>query len=106
MDRIDLVVRVTGLTAEERFDHVGAEDSSGVRKRVEAARDVQKRRFEGTPYLVNARIPGGRVDSYCELSPSAMAAMREVAKRVPALTTRRHDKLLKVARTLWQLGGS
>src|SRR3989304_1755745 len=57
-------------------------DSSTIRKRVESARTVQQKRFEETSIKVNARIPGGRVHQFCELQPSALSAMREVAKRI------------------------
>jgi len=106
MDRIDLRIRVGALTPEERFTTQAGEDSASIRKRVEAAREIQRRRFGGTDILVNARIPGGRVDKYCELQPSASTAMHEVAKRIPELTTRGHDKLLKVARTVADLNKS
>ena len=46
------------------------------------------------------------MDHYCELHPSANAAMREVAKRMPELTTRGHDKLLKVSRTVADVNNS
>lgn len=102
LDRIDLKVRVAALTADERFGNLTSESSGDIRKRVEKAREIQKRRFGNEP-TINGRIPGGQVDKYCELHPSAKAAMREVANRVPEITTRGHDKLLKVARTVADL---
>jgi magnesium chelatase family protein len=107
LDRIDLTIRVGSLRPEEKFNtKQDAEDSKSIQERVEAARQLQKKRFEGTPINVNARIPGGQVDHYCTLTPSALAAMKEVARRVPEITTRGHDKLLKVARTIADLNGS
>ncbi len=106
MDRIDLKVRVAALSAEERFSPADGEDSSTIRHRVQAAREIQARRYEGTPILVNARIPGGLVRRYCELHSSAEAAMRQVAAKTPELTTRGHDKLLKTARTVADLNNS
>ena len=73
---------------------------------MEAAREVQERRYQGTTILVNARIPGGLVRKYCELHSSAEAVMREVAAKAPELTTRGHDKLLKTARTVADLHSS
>src|SRR3989304_4870102 len=43
-DRIDPTVRVAPLTAEESSSTARAEDSQSVRKRVEAARELQQRR--------------------------------------------------------------
>ena len=106
MDRIDLKVRVGALSPEERFASPNGEDSRTIRHRVQAAREIQARRYSGTNILVNARIPGGLVRQYCELHPSAEATMRQVAVRVPELTTRGHDKLLKTARTVADLNNS
>jgi magnesium chelatase family protein len=107
MDRIELKVHVGALTAEERFGAGSKETSQVVRKRVEAARQLQKQRFaNGQTININARIPGGEVDAYCELDASALAAMREVASRVTQMTTRGHDTLLKVARTIADLNNS
>lgn len=107
MDRIELKVRVGALTAEERFGAGSKESSQVVGKRVEAARQLQKQRFgDDSTISVNARIPGGQVNRYCELDASALAAMREVASRVAQMTTRGHDALLKVARTVADLNNS
>jgi magnesium chelatase family protein len=106
MDRIDLKVRVAALSPDERFAPANGEDSRTIRHRVQAAREIQQHRYEGTPILVNARIPGGLVRRYCELHSSAEAAMRQVAAKAPELTTRGHDKLLKTARTVADLNNS
>ncbi len=107
MDRIELVVHVGALTAEERFGAGSKETSRAVRKRVEAARQVQEERFGNDQTInINARIHGGQVDRYCELDAPALAAMREVASRVTEMTTRGHDTLLKVARTVADLNNS
>ncbi len=106
-DRIDLVVRVGALSPEDRESSRTAESSRVIRKRVEEARQIQHRRFEGkSPNLVNARIPGGYVDDFCDLHTSARTAMHEVNKRIHELSTRGYDKLLKVARTLADLNKS
>jgi magnesium chelatase family protein len=105
-DRIDLKVRVSALSPDERFDSANGEDSKTIRQRVQAAREIQALRYKGTEILVNARVPGGQVREYCELHSSAEAAMREVAAKSPQLTTRGHDKLLKTARTIADLNNS
>ena len=73
MDRIDLIIRVGSLTAEEKFGTgEGNEDSATIRSRVEAARRKQEERFVGTAIRVNARIPGGMVDRFSKLTPAAV----------------------------------
>lgn len=108
MDRIDLTIRVGALTPEERFMPSDSESSREVRVRVEAARNIQKKRFQGQNFLVNARIPGGQVHKYIvnDLDVSAKTALQKVAQHVPELTTRGYDKLLKVSRTVADLYGS
>jgi len=106
LDRIDLKIRVSPLSAEERFDPSAGESSPEIRRRVEAARAMEMERFRGTPIKLNARIPGGQVSRYCELQSSARRAMEEVNRRVPELTTRGFDQLLKVSRTVADLYNS
>jgi magnesium chelatase family protein len=106
MDRIDLKIRVGALSPDERLSESRGESSKSIRERVQAARDMQVKRFRGTTILVNARIPGGAVRKYCELHPSAEDAMRQVAQKIPELTFRGHDKLLKTARTVADLNNS
>ena len=108
MDRMDLTIRVGALTPEERFMPADSESSRDIRGRVEAARAVQARRFQGSGIAVNARIPGGQVHRYVvsDLDPSARIALQKVADYIPELTTRGYDKLLKVSRTVADLCGS
>jgi magnesium chelatase family protein len=107
LDRIDLTVRVGSLTVEEQFGPVTQnEDSEAIRKRVEAARAMQTKRFKDTRIHVNARIPGGEVDKYCKTTPAAFAALKEAARRVTQINMRRRDKLLMVARTVADLNNS
>jgi magnesium chelatase family protein len=106
MDRIDLKIHVGALSVEERFAPAKGEDSRTIRHRVQAAREIQARRYQGTNIVINARIPGGSVRQYCELHQSAETAMREVAAKAPELTMRGHDKLLKTARTVADLNNS
>ncbi len=106
LDRIDLRIRVSPLDSSERFAPGAGESSQQIRSRVEAAREMQKERFRETTIRVNARIPGGLVQDYCELHPSAHCAMEDVNRRVPKLTTRGFDQLLKVSRTVADLNNS
>ncbi len=105
-DRIDLTIRVNALTPEERFGENTGESSKDIRDRVERARGIQGRRFQGTDIFINSRIPGGKVASYCDLHPSAYSAMRKIADNLYTISTRGHDKLVKVARTVADLNNS
>jgi magnesium chelatase family protein len=54
MDRIDIHVEVPAVKYEKLTDDRLGEPSTAVRERVEKAREVQHRRFEGTTMACNA----------------------------------------------------
>jgi magnesium chelatase family protein len=54
MDRIDIHVEVPAVKYEKLSDDRLGEPSAVVRARVEAAREIQRRRFEGTAMGCNA----------------------------------------------------
>ena len=54
MDRIDIHVEVPAVKYEKLTDDRLGEPSAVVRARVEAAREIQRRRFEGTTLACNA----------------------------------------------------
>lgn len=105
LDRIDLQVELQRLTTDERFAETDGEQSPRVRAKVEAARDHQRRRFEGAGIPHNAAIPGGRVREYCRFSQAGLDAYKEIIDK-NTLSTRSMDRLAKVARTVADLVAS
>jgi magnesium chelatase family protein len=103
LDRIDLHVEVPRVEASELTGSENAESSSTIRERVLAARDIQARRYAGTPFRVNADLDGAAVRRFC--APTAEAGrLLQRALTSLALSARAHDRILKVARTLADLG--
>ena len=106
LDRIDLKVELRRLTTEERFaPSETKEESPQLREQVEQARQRQAKRFAGKGIPHNAAIPGGHVLEYCQFSPSALNAYREVVDS-NRMSTRSMDRLAKVARTIADLASS
>jgi magnesium chelatase family protein len=105
LDRIDLQVEMERLTTDERFAETARGQSPRIRGKVEAARERQRRRFEGTDIPHNAAIPGGSVREYCRFSPDGVGEYRQVVDE-QTLSTRSIDRLAKVARTVADLAGS
>ena len=54
LDRIDIHIEVPRVEYEKLSDDHLGEPSAAIRERVEAARERQRRRLEGTPLLSNA----------------------------------------------------
>ena len=104
-DRIDLQVTLKPLSTDERFAPTEDDFSPKLRAQVEAARQRQRQRFQGTEIAMNAAIPGGAVMDYCKLSPAALEHYKATID-ANTLSTRSMDRLAKVARTAADLAES
>ncbi|WP_265594422.1 hypothetical protein [Haloferula sp. BvORR071] len=81
------------------------EKSETIRARVMQAREIQKRRFQGTRTSTNASMSARQVKDHCKLDDLGNGYM-EHAMGEMNFSARAHDRILKVARTLADLGGS
>ena len=104
LDRIDIVVEVPAVHFEDLRRRSEAEPSSEIRKRVNAAREIQNRRFGGGG-MCNARMGPSEMREYCALSEESAALMKDAFEAM-GLTARSYDRILKVARTVADLDGS
>ena len=104
LDRIDIIVEVPSLQYEELRRRADAEPSAAIKERVDAAREIQRRRY-AAPDMSNARMGPKDMEKYCALSPEGEALMHS-AFRSLGLTARSHDRILRVARTIADLAGS
>ena len=106
MDRIDLHVEVTPVSHEELASDKPSERSADIRKRVVAAREIQKRRFEGcTGLFANAQMSSRMVREYCRIDEAGQLILKQAMDRL-GLSARAYDRILKVARTIADLDGS
>ena len=106
MDRIDLHVEVTPVSHEELASDRPTERSADIRKRVVAAREIQKRRFEGcTGLFSNAQMSSRMVREYCRIDEAGQLILKQAMDRL-GLSARAYDRILKVARTIADLDGS
>ena len=105
LDRIDLIVEVPALSFQELSRRAPAEPSSEIRKRVVAARQVQRQRYEGTGVQENAAMGPAQMRTWCALSEEGTAMMK-AAFQAMNLTARSYDRVLRVARTIADLAGS
>ena len=104
LDRIDIVVEVPAVHFEDLRSRAEAEPSASVKARVNAARDIQNRRF-GKGGMCNARMGPDQMRRYCELSEECAELMKNAFEAM-GLTARSYDRILKVARTVADLEGS
>ncbi len=106
MDRIDLQVVVNRLKPEEMMQQMQGEDSSAVRSRVQAARDLAQVRFQtDSTVQCNADMQSHHLPQWCGLADETRTLL-EGAVRKLGLSARATDRILKVARTIADLAAS
>lgn len=105
LDRLDLHIEVPPVEFDELASSDDAESSASIRRRVNAAREIQNGRFRGTGIACNARITPDLLHDFCFLSPKAHGLLKTAFDRL-GLSARAYDRVLKVCRTIADLDGS
>jgi len=100
LDRIDLHIDVPAVAYKEMRGRSDGVTSADMRERVLRAQDRQLARG-----FMNAHIPAGQLRDLCALDEAGERTL-EMAVRKLSLSARAHDRVLKVARTTADLGGS
>lgn len=105
LDRIDIRMEVHPVKQEELFGDFTGERSSVIRARVEQAREIQRKRYDGEAILFNSQLEGKNIERYIKLSArEEQMLMDEVYKQ--ELSVRGMHRVLKLARTIADLDGS
>ena len=105
LDRIDIMAEVPALEFEELERKPDGEPTAVIKARVDAARAIQRRRYDGAGFDCNARMGPAAMEKYCALSGEGSALMRSAFDAL-GLTARSYDRILRVARTIADLAGS
>lgn len=105
LDRIDLHVEVPAVPFAELTAAADGTSSAAMRDQVLAARDRQRHRLGGDGRLLNGRMTGRLVRRHCPLDPDGEAVLRSAVEDL-GLSARAHDRILRVARTVADLGGA
>ena len=74
-----------------------------MRKCVINARDLQTKRFHDTPTRYNAQMSSRQVRTYCPIDRKCTQLLRHCVEEL-GLSARAHDKILRVARTIADVG--
>jgi magnesium chelatase family protein len=105
LDRIDLHVEVQAVAAADLVLPPPAEGSAQVAERVKAARGVQTRRYEGLGLRTNAEADGDLLDAVATPDEPGRRLLAQAAQAM-RLSARGFHRVLRVARTIADLGGS
>ena len=104
LDRFDLHIEVAPVEFEHISSRQREEDSRAIRQRVQAAREIQNRRFRGTEITCNAGITSALLHEICPMAPEAAELLKAVFEKM-GLSARAYDRILKVARTIADMAG-
>ncbi len=102
LDRIDLHVEVSPVTAQDLTLPPPAEGSAEVAARVAAARAMQRLRFAGRPIRTNAEADGEFLEQIARPDPAGLALLSKAVETLK-LSARGYHRVLRVARTLADL---
>jgi magnesium chelatase family protein len=106
LDRIDIHLEVPRLTEEELLDRQPAgETSATIRERVMQARRMQAERFAGLDIHCNAEMPPQQIKTFCALDDAGLSLMQKAVRKMH-LSARTFDRMLRMSRTIADLGGS
>ncbi|MBQ6799216.1 MAG: YifB family Mg chelatase-like AAA ATPase [Oscillospiraceae bacterium] len=105
LDRIDMIIEVQDLPFDELRSTASAERSSDIRVRVNAAREIQRRRYREEGLRCNSEMQQKQLRAYCLLDDGCTELMRQAFDSL-GLTARSYDRILRVARTIADLDGA
>lgn len=102
LDRIDIHIEVPRLKYDKLTSKKIAEESKNVKKRVQAARDIQAKRFEKSKTKANSEISAREIKEFCKLDGEAEKMIGNAVEQMK-LSARVYHRLLKIARTIADL---
>jgi len=106
LDRIDLQLRVSGISAGELVrsaeNRSRRESSAQVAARVRKAREIQLKRFSGSGIFTNAEMSAAQLEEFCPLSQDCRYFMERIIDRM-GLSARAYSRVRRIARTIADL---
>ncbi len=106
LDRIDLHIEVPAVKYNELSAKAPGELSSSVRDRVVKTRNIQHVRFKGRKGVyANAHMQPKDIQQYCKLDKGGEELLKMAITKL-GLSARAYDRILKVSRTIADLGNS
>lgn len=105
LDRIDLMVEMPAVGYEDLQNTASGESSTEIKKRVVKAHEIQLQRYKKEGIFFNAQLNAAQVEKYCVLGEAEQKLLKAAFSSMD-LSARAYHKILKVARTAADLGGS
>jgi len=107
LDRIDIHLDVPAVKVEKLTQQGNSEPAEGsltIKKRVQAARDIQTKRFRKSKITSNSEMNNKEIKEFCELDKSCIKLLQLAVVRMN-LSARSYNRTIKLARTIADLAG-
>ena len=106
LDRIDIHLEVPAVQYRALANQGGGEPSAAIRERVDRARLLQRERFaQRAGVYANAHMAPRDIRAFCRVTDGADALLKTALTRL-GLSARAYHRILKIARTIADLGGA
>ena len=102
LDRIDIQIEVNPVHYKELNQEKRQETSETIRKRVNEARKIQKKRYQSQGIFSNSELTPNLIEKYCILDQEGKKIL-QIAFEKFKLSARAYGRILKVARTIADL---
>jgi magnesium chelatase family protein len=99
LDRIDVQIFLRRVDPKRLVEWKKAEPSSVIAARVLAAREIQRKRFEGEGIFCNAAMSNKHIEKYCPLSAESQQLLERIIDNM-GLSARACTRIIKLARTI------
>ena len=104
MDRIDIQLWMHPVETQALVRGKKAEPSEVVAQRVAAAREIQRKRFQGFGIFTNAEMGARELERFCPLDAECKTLLEGIIERL-GLSARAYTRIVKIARTIADLSG-
>ncbi len=105
LDRIDIFIEVPKVETSKfwnKKNYEWVENSSDIKKRVEAARAFQSQRFSKNGLSSNSEMWSKEINNFCQLSPESEQILKQAVSTMN-LSARAYYRILKLSRTIADL---
>lgn len=104
LDRIDIHIEVPQVNYEKLELETSSESSSEIKKRVNAARKIQMKRYQDYHIFSNSELTSPLMNQFCPLEQESKKILKKAFEKLN-LSARAYHKILKISRTIADLEG-
>jgi magnesium chelatase family protein len=104
VDRIDIYMEVPAVQYKDFSSKENGRSSADILEQVNKARAIQTNRFERMKIHTNARMSSRHLRKFCVVDDESEVLLEKAIEKM-GLSARAHARILKIARTIADLGG-